>query len=136
MYKYFKGLDLGDFFPGKNIPDTDIKKEYKLQTTPLPITYIQYYLETNSNEDGILDEMKKTITPIELFEDFNLYKNTVGETKHYTLHQFQLSLTKSCLSLKAEQHGKKDRTRKYHFPEKTDDILDILKANNMYNANL
>ena len=60
MYKYFKGLDLGDFYPVDNIPHTEIKKEYKLQTTPLPITYIQHYLETHSNEEGILDEMKQT----------------------------------------------------------------------------
>ena len=63
-------------------------------------------METNSNEEGILDEMKQTITPIEL-------------------HQFQLVLTKSCLEL-AKQHGEKDRTCKYYFPNKIDDILDIL----------
>ena len=80
--------------------------------------------------------MKRIITPFDLCEDFNLYKNAVGETKHYTLQQFQTALTKSCLALKAEQHGKKDRTHKYYFNEKIDDIFDILKANNMYNSNL
>ena len=72
VFKFFKGFDLGDFKPYESIPDTEIKKEYKLNATPFPITYMQYYFKTHSNENGEMDESKQIISPIKLFTDFNI----------------------------------------------------------------
>ena len=128
---------MGDFKPYESIPNTEIKKEYKLNATPFfpPITYMQYYFETHSNKNGEMEESKQTISPIELFTDFNLYKTVSCETKNFTLLQFQSCLSKSCLRLKADYHPNSSEPRKYKFPN-TIGLLNKLKENNMYNYNL
>ena len=111
VYRYLMSIDISSFNP-RDIPDTEEKQLYREQAIPMPVRFVQYFVETSIDNDNWIS--CRHISPDIFFTDFDTYCNMQREQKKWSAKQFQMCITKY-LGLKASTRDQTNNGNKRYY---------------------
>ena len=139
VYKFLKSRNLSQFNP-RVILETEEKAKYRMKAIPLPIQFVQYYIEEhryiNFPEQNEW-ENKHKFRYEDLYQEFIEYKQRVGALKPITLATFRDCISKRLkpeVGRRTKEGGSK--IRYYTFGDDPQHVIDKLRGNRLYNENL
>ena len=139
VYKFLKSRDLTGY-NARIIIETEEKAKYRMKAIPLPIQFVQYYieqLEFATHPAHNTWEYKHEFRYETLYQVFVEYQHRMGITKHISINTFRDCISKR-LKPEVSRRTREDgfKIRYYTFGNDPQDVIECLKKSGLYNEDL